>query len=171
MEAVDVLPYRSRLTTNFSIGNLSPRAAASMMRILAWCGTMHWTWSSVSPAASTASFVEEAITRVAKRKTSRPSMWMKCSPAWMVASAAGWRLPPAGTDSRSPPEPSERITAESTPPGRSLACSTKAPAPSPNRMQVLRSFQLTKRESVSVPITNAVLIDPLRMDWAAILRA
>jgi hypothetical protein len=38
-------------------------------------------------------------------------------------------------------------------------------------MQVLRSSQLTKRESVSVPITSALRIDPLRMAWAAMLVA
>ncbi len=81
------------------------------------------------------------------------------------------RLPPAGNESRSPPEPSERITDEISPPGSSPACSTNAPAPSPNKMQVFRSCQLTKRDSVSAPITTAFWIDPLRIACVAISSA
>jgi hypothetical protein len=38
-------------------------------------------------------------------------------------------------------------------------------------MHVLRSFQSTKRESVSAPTTSAFLMDPLRMACAAMLSA
>jgi hypothetical protein len=37
----------------------------------------------------------------------------------------------------------------------SAACSTTAPAPSPNSTQVLRSFQSRMREKTSAPITSA----------------
>ena len=49
------------------------------------------------------------------------------------------------------------ITPWNPPPGLSLACKTNAPAPSPNRMHVFRSFQLIKRDRVSEPTTSALL--------------
>src|SRR3990172_9494463 len=63
------------------------------------------------------------------------------------------------------------MTAERTPPGLSLACRTNAPAPSPNKIQVLRSFQFTNRDRVSVPTTSAFLIETLRIGWGAMLVA
>lgn len=114
---------------------------------------------------------ERAITFVANLYTSRPFMWMKCSPSRTVRALAGWALPPAGTDKRSPPEPSERKTDEITPPGSSLACNTKAPAPSPNRIHVSRSVQSRNLDRVSAPITKAVLIAPLRIVCVTISNA
>ena len=46
-----------------------------------------------------------------------------------------------------------------------------APAPSPNKIHVLRSFQFTKRESVSAPMISAFLIEPLRIACAPIFKA
>src|SRR3972149_2774197 len=47
----------------------------------------------------------------------------------------------------------------------------KAPAPSPNRMQVDLSSQLIMRDRVSDPITRALRMAPVRIDWAAMFRA
>src|SRR5258705_516265 len=69
------------------------------------------------------------------------------------------------------PEPSERIKVASTPPGTGLDLSTNAPAPSPNKMQVPRSFQLTTRDSVSEPMTRTVSIAPERIALAPMPRA
>jgi len=44
----------------------------------------------------------------------------------------------------------------------SVACITTAPAPSPNRMHVPRSFQSTKRDRQSAPTTTTVLAMPDR---------
>ena len=53
----------------------------------------------------------------------------------------------------------------------SSAPSTTAPAPSPNRMQVRRSSQSIRRDSVSAPMTSARLIWPLRMKALAVAKA
>ena len=78
---------------------------------------------------------------------------------------AGCRLPPPGTDNRSSPEPSERKTAAKTPPGSSLACKIKAPAPSPNKIQVSRSFQLTTLDRVSEPMIKTFSAPLDLMAW------
>jgi hypothetical protein len=52
-------------------------------------------------------------------------------------------------------------------PGSVDAWSNTAPAPSPHRMQLLRSFQSVMRDRVSAPMTRARLTDPLRMNWSA----
>jgi hypothetical protein len=98
-------------------------------------------------------------------------MCMVCCLFNIVSWLVGRRLPPAGIESKSPPDPSDRITAESTPPGSSPACNTKAPAPSPNKTHVLRSSQFTNRDSVSAPMTNAFCIEPLRIACEAIFNA
>ena len=56
-------------------------------------------------------------------------------------------------------------------PGVSLACSTTAPAPSPNSTQVERSFQSRMRENTSAPITSAQRLAPLRMNFSAVASA
>ena len=48
----------------------------------------------------------------------------------------------------------------SRPVGPSVACKITAPAPSPKSTQVLRSCQSMRRDSVSAPITSAVLCAP-----------
>ena len=77
----------------------------------------------------------------------------------------------AGRLSKSRPEPSERNTAERTPPSTSLALRTTAPAPSPKRTQMLRSRQSMMRLMVSAPMTRAVSMLPLLTDWAAMFIA
>ena len=56
-------------------------------------------------------------------------------------------------------------------PASSDASSTTAPAPSPNRTAVPRSFQSVIALSFSTPITNAFLTSPQRMYLSAIDRA
>jgi len=56
-------------------------------------------------------------------------------------------------------------------PGSFDAPSTTAPAPSPHRMQLPRSFQSVMRDSVSAPITSTCLAAPVLMNWSATLRA
>ena len=98
------------------------------------------------------------ITRVANLKTSLPFMCILpyLCPLTSTGMSPMSMLPTLGMPSRSPPEPSERRTAESTPPSTLLAVSTTAPAPSPKRMQVPRSCQSMTRLIVSAPITSAV---------------
>ena len=64
-------------------------------------------------------------------------------------------LPTLGMASKSLPAPSDRSTLESTPPATGLAFNTTAPAPSPNKIQVLRSCQSKMRLMVSAPIISA----------------
>ena len=51
------------------------------------------------------------------------------------------------------------------------ADSTTAPAPSPNRMQLLRSEKSTARVSVSDPTTRACRTLPPRRNWSATVTA
>jgi hypothetical protein len=51
------------------------------------------------------------------------------------------------------------------------ASSTTAPAPSPNRTQVPRSFQSRMREKTSAPTTRAHLCEPERMNFSAMVSA
>ena len=136
----------------------------------------------------------------AKRKTSRPSMrinssgwmdaWSTCDcigrtsaifpcGSWPAREAAGfcpaffssaqpfrWRLIRV---SAGPAAPSECITGEGSSPGSAL--STAAPAPSPNRIQVPRSFQFTILDRLSEPISRAVLHKPAAIYACAVLYA
>ena len=56
-------------------------------------------------------------------------------------------------------------------PGWLPASSTTAPAPSPNRTQVPRSFQSMMREKTSVPTTSAQRVEPERINLSATVMA
>ena len=78
--------------------------------------------------------------------------------------------PPAGMYRISDMLPSTPSKLDSRP-GRSDACSTTAPAPSPNSTQVSRLVQSVTALSFSAPITRAVLTRPDSMAAAAVSSA
>ena len=78
--------------------------------------------------------------------------------------------PPPATVSVSPLLPSEYKWLDRMPRPFSEGASTTAPAPSPQRTQVARSFQLTTRVMISAPTNSARRTAPLRMNWSATLR-
>src|SRR5437773_845893 len=73
--AADVFPYSWMFTTNFSMGRCSCEAIASMIRRLAWCGTMRSTCSIVHPARATVSRINPGTVRTASLNTACPSMY------------------------------------------------------------------------------------------------
>ena len=95
---------------------------------------------------------------------------MKCLRSAMVVGPAGQAEPPAGTMIPSAPVPSEKRSIPNRPPGWSLAWSTTAPAPSPNRTQVLRSVQSMNRLNTSTPTSSTFRYMPLRMKLVAVAR-
>ncbi len=101
-------------------------AAASMMRMFAWCGMNSSTSSTATPARRTASRAASGITRTANLNTSLPSMWMNVASGSLHRSTAGSSEPHAGTDSFGPPLPSAPRYVERTPPS-STGPSTHAP--------------------------------------------
>ena len=111
-----------------------------MMRMLAWWGTTRAMSSAVTPAWSSDRWAESTITRTARRKTSLPSISE-------VAADVGVRAGAGAEPSRA------EVPAEQSP-GPSTARATTAPAPSPNRMAVLRSSQSMIRLIVSAPISR-----------------
>ena len=117
----------------------------------------------------------EAFMRVtAWRKVSLPRMARVARRSWAFSAVVGQREPPPGIWSRSCREPSEPISVARTEPSPSSpveAWSTAAPAPSPNRTQVLRSSQLTTVESFSAAMMSAVFIWPVPMYWTAVFMA
>ena len=74
IEAAEVLPCRSTVTTTRSIGRSSFFAVPSMMRIFAWCGTSQSISEGFSPFFSIASVTTSDIRRTAWMKTFLPSI-------------------------------------------------------------------------------------------------
>ena len=70
----------------------------------------------------------------------------------------------------SPPAPSAPCIPAKIP-GVSLAATTAAPAPSPNKIHVPLSFQSTIFDKVSTPIKSAFLYMPVFMYASAVLSA
>src|SRR5512132_3770557 len=116
----------------------------------------------VTPASSSACRLISSIERTAILNTSLPFMVMVCSLLRTVSAQDGLREPPAGTYSCLTYDPSVRSLVLSTPEPFSEAPSTTAPAASPNRIQVPRSFQLSMRLKASEPTTSALSALPLR---------
>src|SRR6266849_3418402 len=76
IEALEVLPYSSMLIATRSSGSPMRRAAASMMRKFAWCGTHRSISSSATPAVLQTSFAWRMKMSTANLKTSGPTMSM-----------------------------------------------------------------------------------------------
>src|SRR3954447_12971049 len=74
IDAADVLPWRSTVSTTFCGAICSLCAEASMMRLLAWCGTNQSMSSAVMPEALNASTITSVIMPTACLNTSRPSI-------------------------------------------------------------------------------------------------
>src|SRR5262245_10206110 len=74
IEAAEVLPWRSSVSTTCS--GLSPSflATPSMMRLLAWCGTNQSMSSAAKPDCASAPSTASEMAPTAARNTSRPSM-------------------------------------------------------------------------------------------------
>ncbi len=106
-EAAEVLAWRSTVTTTRSGGSPSLRPIASMIRLLAWCGTSQSTSAWVRPLAASASSTASASRVTAWRNTSRPfiTRWPGLS---------GWPTAPS-TYRMSPSVPWAWIWVDSTP--------------------------------------------------------
>src|SRR5206468_2063593 len=76
IEALEVLPYSSMLTATRSMGRPMRRAAASMMRKFAWCGTHRSISSRPTPAVLQTSVAWRMKMSTANLKTSGPTMSM-----------------------------------------------------------------------------------------------
>mmetsp|Transcript_86977 Transcript_86977/g.186333 ORF Transcript_86977/g.186333 Transcript_86977/m.186333 type:complete len:231 (+) Transcript_86977:473-1165(+) len=100
------------------------------------------------------------------------------APPWtvMLCGVSSSRATPSKASLRSSrPSPSEcrakpRRPREASPPPRSVAPKTMAPAPSPKRMQVVQSPQSTHLESASAPMTRARWYVPLCRNCEAVTR-
>ena len=90
-----MLPYRWRFTNTFSIGIPEYRAVDSMIRMLAWWGTIRSTSSLVMPASSRTQVPAAAIDFTADLKTSLPDIRSRCSLLRTASSSRGSALPPA----------------------------------------------------------------------------
>ena len=116
-------------------GSFIERAMASMMRMLAWCGTKTSRSSRLSPARSSASRPILAIENDAQRNTGLPCI-TRCGmtgvpDAITSRQSSRWRI-------RSNCSPSEPQTTGPMP-GVSLGPTTAAPAPSAKMNAVPRS--------------------------------
>src|SRR5436853_536281 len=74
IDAADVLPCLSTVMTTFSGAMPSFTADASMMRLLAWCGTNQSISAALYPVAMNESWITSVIIATACLNTSRPSM-------------------------------------------------------------------------------------------------
>src|SRR6202035_205223 len=74
IDAAEVLPCRSTVKTTFCGAICSLCAEASMIRLLAWCGTNQSISSAEVPVALKASTITSVIMPTACLKTSRPSI-------------------------------------------------------------------------------------------------
>src|SRR6266545_5229043 len=93
------------------------------------------------------------------------SMRRKLRRCWRVSEVIGSPEPPAGTVSSSAWPPSS-ARSESMSPGSSLASRRAAPAPSPNRTQVVRSVMSRTRDRTSAPTRRMRSAAPARI-WAS----
>src|SRR6266581_2814191 len=99
------------------------------------------TSATSSLLASRASRAVASKVLTATLKVSLPFILTYCCRPASMASDAGRREPPPGTHTKSQRSPSECKWVDRTPRSSSEGSSKAAPAPSPNRMQVLRSVQ------------------------------
>jgi hypothetical protein len=133
-----------------------------MMRMFAWCGMNAPRSSAVTPAVSRACLATFAISQTAQRNT----VW----PSWRIVgqgfTLSRYSSKVAFMPTASHLEPSEPQTVAETP-GSSLGPSTAAPAPSPSRNEIERSFGCTYCESFSAPTTSTYVAVPLRMSASA----
>src|SRR5690625_24818 len=150
MEAVELFPYSSTVTTTRSISSPSFWRAASMMRRFAWWGTNRLMSAGSRPAFSTASRVDVSMTRTANLNTSRPFMYSESA----SSVPSGRRVPMLRWCRWRAPLPSAPVTIDFRPYRSGTASTTAAPAPSPNRTAVERSSQSTIFVSASAPITS-----------------
>ena len=126
--------------------------------------------STVLPDRSSALRATSVMEVTACLNTSRPSIFIKCSPCSRVSAEAGCLLPPPGSMSRLDSRPSERSTLERMP-ARSVACTRAAPAPSPNSTHSERSFQSVMQLIFSAPMTSTLSALPVATAWRASSRA
>ena len=164
MDAAEVLPCWSTVTTTLSMDIFSLRAVPCMIRMLAWCGISQSISASVSPALAKAAWAAFSSTPTASLKTACPSILRTGSPR---------TLPPdtlPGTHKISTCLPSACKSLDRMP-GVSEASSTTAPAPSPNNTQVVRSLKSRMRLKTSAPITRARLAAPVWIMESATDRA
>src|SRR3954454_11494199 len=151
-EAAEVLPCSamSRAMRTRS-GSFMARAMASMMRMLAWCGTKTSRSSGLMPARSRDWCATFAIVNDAQRNTGLPCM-VRCGITGASAAIASRQS--SSCRIRSNCSPSEPQTTGPIP-GVSLGPTTAAPAPSAKMNAVPRSPTSVRSKSPSTPITSA----------------
>ena len=141
-----------------------------MMRAFAWWGISTSTSAAVWPDFSRSSRQAAAISVTARLKTSRPfGIRIAWSRASTVSCDAGRRVPPAGICRMSAAVPSAPRIVPSIP-GRSEACTITAPAPSPNRIAVVRSVKSRIRLKISAPASRIVSAIPACTNAVALAR-
>ena len=113
------VPVPVEVTKIRSIERSRPFATASMILMLAWCGTNRSMSSAVRPAFSIEARAVEASVLVAKRYVSLPSIRMKCSRRASVPVDGGAAAPPAGTQIMYAPDGSVVSSKPIAPPGSS----------------------------------------------------
>ena len=119
--------------------------AASMLRMLAWCGTTRAMSSITTPAVSIALRAVLSMASTARRNTSLPFMKI---------------LPPCSQERISAADPSDMRSQPSRVGESADRWITTAPAPSPNSTHVPRSVQSTRPERASLPMSRIVSTPP-----------
>src|SRR5207244_7719253 len=99
-----------------------------------------------------------------------PFIFMRCCRPSSIFADAGMRDPPPSTHTRSQRLPSECKWVERIPLPSVEGSRSTAPAPSPNKMQVLRSVQSMMADMTSVPTNNTLRQLPERTYRSATAR-
>ena len=143
-------------------GSFIERAIASMIRMLAWCGTKTSSSSRLMPALSSACWPILAMAKEAQRNTGLPCI-TRCGITPLPGTSG---LPTTSRQSsrcriRSNCSPSEPHTTGPMP-GVSLGPTTAAPAPSAKMKAVPRSVRSRMSVRRSTPMTRTCLALPAR---------
>ncbi len=151
IEAAEVLPCSSTVTTSLSNGSFSFLAVPCMMRMLAWCGISQSMSASVR--AGLGQHGARGLFEHADRQLEhRLAVHLEQRVAQHLASGHGSRH----AKNADMLAVGMQVARENARLCRD-ASSTTAPAPSPNSTQVVRSLKSRMRENTSAPITRALL--------------
>src|SRR5690606_15833117 len=129
---------------------------ASIIRLLAWCGTSQSTCSISSWFRSSIFLQALLIDCTACLNTTLPSCRKYLRLSVNVLSLEGYNEPPPSIFKNSRPSPLLCIKASMTPASADGSSQT-TPAPSPKRILVERSWILTNALILSAPTTNTFL--------------
>ena len=175
MVAAVVLPYLAMLEKTFSGGRFMRWPTASVMRWFAWWGTSRSMSSGWKPPLASTSLMLSQKRRVACLKTREPFMWGKWRPSSIIrASMRPGRVATGYSSQRSRAwRPWLCSTEARMPRSVSVACTTTAPAPSPNStlMSLPRVVLSRAVDWISPPRTRTARAVAARMNPSAAARA